>query len=339
MIGRTGMNERLGDRLVGIRKLGILAHQSDIDLSLRVLDLIDELDPCLQVGLPVVGQLQLVESHDIEFLVQHHQRDLVDRRHVDRFDYRVHVHVAEQRYLTADLVGQMLFGAQHQNVGLQPVLEQLLDRVLRRFRLQLARGCHVGDQRQMHHQRVAVPQLVAQLADRLDIRQGLDVADRAADFRNDDVVDFLRAEQLDAALDFIRNVRNDLHGLAQKLAPSLLVDYALIDAARGHVVGLRSRNVRKPLVMSQIEVGLGAVLGYVAFAVLVRIQRAGIDVDIRIEFLDGHLIAASLQQLGQRGGDDALAQRGSHASGYKNEFRLVRVSYSHDVTLLACLSD
>ena len=91
--------------------------------------------------------------------------------------------------------------------------------------------------------------------------------------------------------------------------------------------------------MSQIEVGLGAVLGYVAFAVLVRIQRAGIDVDIRIEFLDGHLIAASLQQLGQRGGDDALAQRGSHASGYKNEFRLVRVSYSHDVTLLACLSD
>ena len=38
--------------------------------------------------------------------------------------------------------------------------------------------------------------------------------DRAADFRNDDVVDFLRAEQLDAALDFIRNVRNDLHGLA-----------------------------------------------------------------------------------------------------------------------------
>ena len=333
------MNERLGDRLVGIRKLGILAHQSDIDLSLRVLDLIDELDPCFQVGFSVVGQLQFVECHDVELLVQHHQRDLVDRRHVDRFDYRVHVHVAEQRYLTADLVGQMLFGAQHQNVGLQPVLEQLLDRVLRRFRLQLARGCHVGDQRQMHHQRVAVPQLVAQLADRLDIRQGLDVADRAADFRNDDVVDFLRAEQLDAALDFIRNVRNDLHGLAQKLAPSLLVDYALIDAARGHVVGLRSRNVRKPLVMSQIEVGLGAVLGYVAFAVLVRIQRAGIDVDIRIEFLDGHLIAASLQQLGQRGGDDALAQRGSHASGYKNEFRLVRVSYSHDVTLLACLSD
>ena len=55
MIGRTGMNERLGDRLVGIRKLGILAHQSDIDLSLRVLDLIDELDPCFQVGFSVVG--------------------------------------------------------------------------------------------------------------------------------------------------------------------------------------------------------------------------------------------------------------------------------------------
>ena len=85
----------------------------------------------------------------------------------------------------------------------------------------------------------------------------------------------------------------------QKLAPSLLVDYALIDAARGHVVGLRGRNVRKPLVMSQIEVGLGAVLGYVAFAVLVRIQRAGIDIDVRVEFLDRYPVSARLQQARQ----------------------------------------
>ena len=39
--------------------------------------------------------------------------------------------------------------------------------------------------------------------------------------------------------------------------------------------------------MAQVEVGLGAVAGHEDLAVLVRRHRAGVDVQVRVEFLDG----------------------------------------------------
>ena len=56
--------------------------------------------------------------------------------------------------------------------------------------------------------------------------------------------------------------------------------------------------------MPQIEVGLGTVFRYVALAVLVGVQRPGIDVDVRVELLDRYRISAGLQQPRDRRGDD-----------------------------------
>ena len=75
------------------------------------------------------------------------------------------------------------------------------------------------------------------------------------------------------------------------------VNNRLVDSACGDAVVARGMNARKPLIVSQVEVGLKAVLRYVALTVLVGVQRTGVDVDIRIELLDGHLIAPRLQQL------------------------------------------
>ena len=210
-----------------------------------------------------------------------------------------------------------MLGAQHEDVGLETVLQQRLHRVLRGFGLQLARSGHVGDQRQVHQRRVPVTQRVAQLAHRLDERLRLDVAHRAADLGDDHVVFLGLRQQLDAAFDLVGDVGNDLHGLAQILALALLLDDALVDTARRDVVGLRRGLVREALVVSQVEVGLGAVLGDVAFAVLVGVERSGIDVDVGVEFLNGHRIAAGLQQAGDRGRNNTLAERRRHAARYE----------------------
>ena len=45
VVRRTRVYERLADRLVGIGQLGVLAHQSDLDLVFRMLDLIHKLAP------------------------------------------------------------------------------------------------------------------------------------------------------------------------------------------------------------------------------------------------------------------------------------------------------
>jgi len=181
--------------------------------------------------------------------------------------------------------------------------------MLRRLGLQLARSGHVGNQGQVHQRRIAVSELVAQLTHRLDERQRLDVAHRTADFGDDDVVLLALSQQLDAALDFVSDVRDDLHGLAEILAFALLFDDALVDFTRRDVVRFRRRLVGETLVVSEIEVGFGAVLRHVTLAVLVGVERPGVDVDVGVELLDGHRITARLQQARNRCRDNPLAER------------------------------
>ena len=60
--------------------------------------------------------------------------------------------------------------------------------------------------------------------------------------------------------------------------------------------------------MAEVEVGLGAVIEHVDFAVLERAHRAGIDVEIRIELLHDDLQAAMLEQRAERRGGQPFAQ-------------------------------
>ena len=303
------MDERFADRLVSVGQFGIFADQRDLDLLGRVLHLLHEGRPRRHVGFLLGRQVQFVEHHLVEVLFVHLQRHFVDRRHVDRLHHGVGVDIAEQRHFAAQVGRQRMLRAQHEDVGLQPVFEQGLDRMLRGLGLQFARSGHIGDQRQVHERRALVAQRIAQLAYRFDERQRLDVAHRTADLGDYHVVNFLLRQHLDTALDLVGDMGDDLHGLAQVLALALLLDHALVDLSRRDVVGLRRGLVRETLVVPQVEVGLGAVLGHVAFAVFIGVQRAGVDVDVGVEFLDGHRIASGLQQAGDRGRNNTLAER------------------------------
>src|SRR3546814_15975764 len=86
--------------------------------------------------------------------------------------------------------------------------------------------------------------------------------------------------------DLVGYVRNDLDGRDEIVAAPLLGDDVAVDAPRGDIVRLAGGNAGEPLVMAKVEIGLGAVVGNVDFAVLVRAHRARIDVQIRIELAD-----------------------------------------------------
>ena len=68
--------------------------------------------------------------------------------------------------------------------------------------------------------------------------------------------------------------------------------------------------VDEALVVADVEVGLGAVLGDEHLAVLERAHRARVDVQVRVELLGRDGEAAGLEEAAERGGDDALPQRG-----------------------------
>ena len=229
--------------------------------------------------------------------------------------------VAEQGDLLADLVGDRLVRAEHDHVGLDADAAQLLDRVLGGLRLELARGGQRGQQRHVDVQHVRPPDVLAHLADGLEERQRLDVADRAADLDDHDVRVAVAGDAHDALLDLVGDVRDDLDRAAEVVAAALLGDDRLVDAAGGDVAELGQVLVDEALVVAQVEVGLGAVVGDEDLAVLVRRHRARVDVDVRIELEDGDGEAAGLEQPPDAGGGDAFAEGGGDASGHKDILR------------------
>ena len=315
-VHEAGVAQRLDDRQVGVLELDVLADERDPDRArlLRGGGLVDHALPRAQVG-RLGLEAEVLEHEVVDALGLEVERHLVDQVDVARGHDRLDGEAGEQRDLLADVVRQPALGAADHHVGLDADPAQLVDRVLRRLRLQLARVADVRHQREVDEHAAAPADVDRELPDRLEERQRLDVADRAADLRDDDVDVLALADELDPVLDLVGDVRDDLDGAAEVVAAPLLADHRVVDRARGHVRGARRVRVGEALVVAEVQVGLGAVLGDEHLAVLERRHRAGVDVDVRVELLEGDLQPPGDQQAADRGRCDALAERRDDAAG------------------------
>ena len=120
---------------------------------------------------------------------------------------------------------------------------------------------------------------------------------------------------------FVRDVRNDLHRRAEVFPAPLLVEHVPVHLAGGEVGILVQVFVNEPLIVAEVKVGFRAVLGHVHLAVLIRAHGAGVDVDVGVELLRGHLQPARLEQPPEGGRRDALAEPGHNAARYKDILR------------------
>ncbi|SVJ79044.1 Uncharacterised protein [Klebsiella pneumoniae] len=199
-----------------------------------------------------------------------------------------------------------MVGTADQHVRLQADGAQLLDRVLGRLGLGLAGGGDVRDKGQVHQHRALGADLDAQLADRLEERLRLDVADGATDLHQGDVG--IAGALDDAPLDLVGDVRDHLHGGAQVVAAAFLAQHVHVDAAGGEVVVLGHGGTNEALVMAQVQVGLGAVLGHEDLTVLERAHGARVHVDVRVQLEHRDLQATRFQDRSQRSRSDAFPQ-------------------------------
>ena len=295
-------------------QLHVLADQGDGHGLVAGVDAVDQGAPLGEVRLAAL-QVQHAHHEVVEALAVHAQRHAVDVVGVGGRDHGVRVHVAEQGDLLADALRQRLLGAGHDDVRLDADLAELGHGVLRRLGLGLADHADDGHQRDVDVQDVLAADVLAELADGLEERKALDVADGAADLGDEHVHAGALGEAVHAALDLVGDVRDDLDGAAEVVAAPLLGDDGVVDAAGGDVGVALHELVEEALVVAQVEVGLGAVLGDEDLAVLVRAHGAGVDVDVRVELLARDLEAAGLEQApdGRRG--DALAQARHDAAG------------------------
>ena len=148
----------------------------------------------------------------------------------------------------------------------------------------------------------------AYLADSFDEGQGFDIADRAADFGDDEVILAAFAEEVDISFDFVGDVGDDLYRFSEKFAFTFAGDDIIIYASSGDVVGLGGSDVEESFVVAEVEVRFRAVVGDEALAVFVGVERTGVDVDVRVELLDRHLEAAGLEEHAEGSRDDAFAE-------------------------------
>ena len=155
--------------------------------------------------------------------------------------------------------------------------------------------------------RIVAAEVVPQLADRLDERQALDVADRPADLADDEVEPVGIGQR--EFLDRIGDVGNDLDGRAEIVAAPLVGDDVAVDAPGGDVVRLLRRHAGEPLVMPEVEVGLRPVVGHVDFTMLIGRHRPRIDVEIRIELPDADLVATRLEERPKRRREKTFSKR------------------------------
>ena len=109
--------------------------------------------------------------------------------------------------------------------------------------------------------------------------------DRAADLGDDEVDVAGLGDQRDPLLDLVGDVRHDLHGAAEVVAAALAADHRVVDPAGGDVRRAARVGVGEALVVAEVEIGLGAVLGDEHLAVLVGRHRARVDVDVGVELL------------------------------------------------------
>ena len=115
----------------------------------------------------------------------------------------------------------------------------------------------------------------------------LNIAHSAADL-TDDHVHMLLRHGVDPRFDFIGDMGNDLNCGAQVVPPALTVQYRPVDLAGGDGAVAGEILVYKPLVVAQVQICLGAVLGDKDLSMLIGTHGAGVYINIGIKFLVSH---------------------------------------------------
>jgi hypothetical protein len=78
---------------------------------------------------------------------------------------------------------------------------------------------------------------------------------------------------------------------------------------------------RKTLVVPEVEIGFGTIVGDEYLAVLIGRHRPGVYVQIGIALLEGNPESAALKQAAHRGGRNTFTKGRNHAARNKDVFR------------------
>ena len=246
-MGKPAMVEGLLEADIGVLQAGVFSDQGDVDLIFGMMDAVDQGLPLLQILL-ARSQAQLLEDDGVQAFAVEGQGHLVDVLHVHGRDDGFFRDVGEEADFIFEILAEIAVGPAEKDVRLDADAPQLLDRMLGGLGLELAGRADVGDEGEVDEEGVLGTEGKPHLAHGLQEGQAFDVADRAADLADDDVV--VAGDGLEGIFDLVGDVGDDLDGLAQKFAAPLFADDGLVDLAGRPAVVLGRPGRSEALVMA-----------------------------------------------------------------------------------------
>ena len=287
--------------------MNVFPHNCNFTFFVRELFPAHHLPPCIKLRFTLRKAKFFAHSAAQPFFLQH-ERHGIQRRRVEVLNHAIRIHIAKACNLPAQIGSNGHFAAADENIRLDADGKQLLHAVLRWFGFEFSRRVQIWNQRYMDKRAVFRAHTPANLADGLKERLTLDVAHRAADLHNQHIRIRARSRTHHARLNFIRDVRDDLHRAAVIAACALTFDDRLVNLAGSCVVVPGKLFIDEPLVMADVQIGLRSVIRHIHFAMLVRVHCTGVHIQIRIQFADGDAISPALEQAAKRRRSDALAK-------------------------------
>ncbi len=164
--GRARVEERFNDAEISVVQADVLADKRDAHVAVDAVNFAHQRAPLGHVGFAAV-EAQLAAHHVAEALVLEQQRHFVERGRRRVLDDAVGLHVAEERDLAADVVGDGLVRAHDEDVGLDALAQKLFDRVLRGLALELTAAGDRHDERHVDEEHIFTPALSRDLTDGL----------------------------------------------------------------------------------------------------------------------------------------------------------------------------
>ena len=110
---------------------------------------------------------------------------------------------------------------------------------------------------------------------------------------------------------------NDLDSAAQVVTTAFFLDNILVDPAGSKIIAPGHAGTHEALIMSQVQVGFRSILRDINLTVLERAHGARVDVDIRVQFQQGHVQPAGFENGPQGSRGDPFPQGRDHATGDK----------------------
>ena len=236
LVGDAGMVQGFGDAQIGVVKGDVLADEGDVQFVFRVVNIVYHLLPVFHVA-RFVRQIQFFQYDAVHAFFRQEQRHFVNAVQRLVFNHGFLVDVAEQGQLFLHIVRQGAFRTADDDVRLNADAAQFLDAVLGRLGLQFAGCADIRDEGDVDVQHVVAADFLLDLADSFQEGQAFDIADGAADFRNDDVGVVVVAYAVHALFDFIGNMRDNLNGMAQIIAAPFFLQDGPVNLA-GRNVGV-----------------------------------------------------------------------------------------------------